>query len=132
MLRTSHLNFSDPDSTRTPLVAWGSGIRTPRPDSEPSSHDDYSRKWDLSRYLRVDVNQADIGSLMSYLIGANWAANSVGVIPDIVLDGDGYLVASDERKARIGLINSQVRLTNLVCDMHFTLIFTRSSSSSIA
>jgi GPI ethanolamine phosphate transferase 1 len=105
---------SDPDSTRTPLIAWGSGIRGPRPDTNPSSHDDYSSKWDLTRYLRVDVNQADMAPLMSYLIGANWAVNSVGVIPDILLSGDGYLDASEEVKARVGLVNAQVSLFRFV------------------
>jgi phosphatidylinositol glycan class N len=98
----------DPDSTRTPLILWGSGVRGPLPDAQSSSHDDYSSKWDLSRFLRTDVNQADIASLMSSLIGGDWAVNSVGVLPDISVSNPGWLDTSDERKARLGLVNSQV------------------------
>ncbi|KAF8967451.1 Phosphatidylinositolglycan class N-domain-containing protein [Flammula alnicola] len=56
-----------PDNTRTPLIAWGSGVRGPLRDSIPSSHDAYSESWQLSHLFRRDVEQADIASLMAAL-----------------------------------------------------------------
>ncbi|KAK9324789.1 Phosphatidylinositolglycan class N-domain-containing protein [Lipomyces orientalis] len=69
-----------PDNTRTPLVAWGAGVA--KPDvSNPIGHDEFSIPWDLNVVKRVDVEQADIASLMSYLIGLNYPVNSVGRLP---------------------------------------------------
>ncbi|KAK9470851.1 Phosphatidylinositolglycan class N-domain-containing protein [Dipodascopsis tothii] len=69
-----------PDNTRTPLIAWGAGVA--RPDKvHPTGHDEYSRPWNLNAVKRNDVEQADIASLMSYLVGVNYPANSVGRLP---------------------------------------------------
>lgn len=64
----------DPDNTRTPLLAWGPGVRGPRaldPDSvqakarrEEMQKDAYFREWDLENVWRSDVEQADIAPLM--------------------------------------------------------------------
>ncbi|KAK9235689.1 Phosphatidylinositolglycan class N-domain-containing protein [Lipomyces kononenkoae] len=69
-----------PDNTRTPLVAWGAGVAKPD-TSNPTGHDEFSSPWDLSTVKRVDVEQADTAALMSYLIGLNYPANSVGRLP---------------------------------------------------
>lgn len=82
-----------PDNTRTPLVAWGAGIAEPVKESL-GDHDEYSQPWDLNSVRRNDVAQADIASLMSYLVGLNYPANSVGEIPLAFLD------ASDDVKAK--------------------------------
>jgi phosphatidylinositol glycan class N len=77
-----------PDNTRTPLVAWGAGIKKPIKVnlSEPyNTHDDFSRPWSLD-VQRNDVNQADIAPLMSYLVGSNYPANSVGELPLAFVD----------------------------------------------
>ncbi|KAF8840654.1 PigN-domain-containing protein [Paxillus ammoniavirescens] len=102
----------DPDNTRTPLVVWGKGVRGPVPDSTPSSHDDYSRPWELEHLLRRDVWQADIAPLMASLIGIDWPANSVGVLPDIDPTRVGFLApcGGEEALARSALINAQVLL----------------------
>ncbi|KAI0338607.1 PigN-domain-containing protein [Trametopsis cervina] len=102
----------DPDNTRTPLVAWGAGIRAPLPDSIPSSHDEYSAPWGLSHILRRDVEQADIAALMSTLIGIEWPVNSVGVIPDADISRAGYLSASHDGRAQAdaALVNAKVIL----------------------
>ncbi|KAH0832285.1 Phosphatidylinositolglycan class N-domain-containing protein [Lanmaoa asiatica] len=102
----------DPDSTRTPLIAWGKGVRGPVPDSLPSSHDDYSRPWQLEHLLRRDVSQADIAPLMASLIGVNWPANSVGVLPDVDPTRAGFLKphGGEEGFARAALVNTQVLL----------------------
>lgn len=99
----------DPDNTRTPLIAWGAGVRGPVPDSTPSSHDEYSRPWALTHLLRRDVAQADVAALMSALIGIDWPANSAGVLPDVDHTRPGYLAASAEEQARLSLVNAKVR-----------------------
>lgn len=100
----------DPDSTRTPLIAWGRGIRGPLPDSIPSSHDLYSSSWDLKHLLRRDVEQADIAPLMAYLAGIHWPVNSVGVLPDVDPTRPGYLLAEDSGRvvAEAALVNAKV------------------------
>lgn len=100
----------DPDSTRTPLIAWGKGVRGPLADSFPSSHDDYSRLWDLQGLYRRDVEQADLAPLMSALIGAPIPVNSVGVIPDVDPSKPGYLAPAKEEEtlAHIALLNARV------------------------
>ena len=102
--------FKDPDSTRTPLIAWGKTIRTPLPDTTPSSHTAYSSTWgpSLTSLLRVDVEQADVAALMASTIGINYPVNSVGVVPDVRGKGVGYLDISMEEKSGVALGNAQV------------------------
>ncbi|KAJ3558140.1 hypothetical protein NP233_g11569 [Leucocoprinus birnbaumii] len=88
-----------PDCTRTPLIAWGKGVRGPLPDTFPSSHDEYSKPWGLNNLYRRDVEQADIAALMSALIGTSWPVNSVGVLPDVDPDRPGYLAPKLGKKA---------------------------------
>ena len=112
----------DPDSTRTPLIAWGKGVRGPLPDSEPSSHDAYSQQFELSHLLRRDVEQADVALLMSTLIGANWPANAMGMLPDVDPARAGYLAPSKGNRtlAEAALVNAQVhffkpRFSGIAC-----------------
>ncbi|KAJ8474730.1 hypothetical protein ONZ51_g7029 [Trametes cubensis] len=102
----------DPDNTRTPLIAWGKGVRGPLPDTTPSSHDDYSEPWGLSHLARRDVEQADVSVLMSSLIGVNWPVNSVGVLPDVDPTKPGYLLPADGEKtqAEAAFVNAKVIL----------------------
>ncbi|CAE6444112.1 unnamed protein product [Rhizoctonia solani] len=105
----------DPDNTRTPLIAWGSGIRGPVPDPDSNStHDSYSKSaWGqpLTDLARADVQQADVATLMSALLGVDWPMNSVGVVPGLV-NGPGYIKETDKRgseqMARIGVVNARV------------------------
>jgi phosphatidylinositol glycan class N len=103
---------SDPDNTRTPLVAWGAGIRRPirNPNQIP---DDYSAPWGLSHIVRHDVEQADVAALMSALIGTHWPVNSVGVLPDVDPHKDGYLsMRGGEREvAEAAVVNAKVSLS---------------------
>ncbi|CAE6462618.1 unnamed protein product, partial [Rhizoctonia solani] len=107
----------DPDNTRTPLIAWGSGIRGPVPDPDSNStHDSYSKPaWGqpLTDLARADVQQADVAALMSALLGMDWPMNSVGVVPGLV-NGPGYIKETDERgseqMARIGVVNARAIL----------------------
>ena len=92
-----------PDNTRTPLIAWGSGIAKPQiyPESVAPGHDGFSSDWGFDRVQRHDVAQADIAALMAYLIGTEFPANSVGELPL------SYLSASDKEKAEAMLVNAQ-------------------------
>ncbi|CAE6417000.1 unnamed protein product [Rhizoctonia solani] len=107
----------DPDNTRTPLIAWGSGIRGPVSDSDSNStHDSYSKPaWGqpLTDLARADVQQADVAALMSALLGVDWPVNSVGVVPGLV-NGPGYIKETDargsEQMARIGVVNARAIL----------------------
>jgi phosphatidylinositol glycan class N len=100
---------ADPDNTRTPLVAWGKGVRGPLPDSTPSSHDSYSEPWGLSHLFRRDVEQADIAPLMAALLGINWPVNSVGVLPDVHATRPGYILPSkgDQTLANAAFVNAK-------------------------
>ncbi|CAE7080957.1 unnamed protein product [Rhizoctonia solani] len=107
----------DPDNTRTPLIAWGSGIRGPVPDpTSNSTHDSYSKPaWGqpLTDLARADVQQADVAALMSALLGVEWPVNSVGVVPGLV-NGPGYIKETDKRgneqMARVGVVNARAIL----------------------
>ncbi|SCU87529.1 LADA_0E04544g1_1 [Lachancea dasiensis] len=89
-----------PNNTRTPLVAWGPGINKPVTMEIPV-FDNYTEGWNLSHIRRNDVKQADITSLMSYLIGANYPVNSVGELPLAYIDG------SEEKKLRALYANAK-------------------------
>lgn len=81
-----------PDNTRTPIVAWGAGIAQPVKDVL-GDHDDFSKPWQLNSVKRNDINQADIASLMAYLVGINYPSNSVGELPLAFLDADADVKA---------------------------------------
>jgi len=104
---------SDPDNTRTPLIAWGKGVRGPLSDAQWHSHDSYSEPWELSHLYRRDVEQADIASLMAALIGVNWPVNSVGVLPDTDPTRPGYLdpAIGEESITNMAFVNAKVRLS---------------------
>ncbi|KAF9956093.1 Glycosyl phosphatidyl inositol anchor synthesis [Mortierella alpina] len=83
-----------PDNTRTPIIAWGAGVRGPN-KVNPQGHDEFSADWKLDAYSRHDVNQADIAPLMASLIGINYPVNSVGELPLPYLDAsDSFRAAS--------------------------------------
>lgn len=92
-----------PDNTRTPLIAWGSGVAKPEihQGAVAPGHDDYSSDWNLDPVRRHDVSQADVAALMAYLVGLEYPANSVGELP---LE---YLAAPINEKAEALLVNAQ-------------------------
>ena len=93
-----------PDNTRTPLIAWGSGVAKPVTVDQgvASGHDDgFSHDWHLDHVQRNDVAQADIATLMSYLAGLPFPVNSVGELPL------AFLSAEDSVKAQAMLVNAQ-------------------------
>lgn len=92
-----------PDNTRTPLIAWGSGVAPPQryPESVAPGHDQYSSDWGFDHVRRHDVDQADIAALMAYLIGTEFPANSVGELPL------SYLAADSKEKAEASFVNAQ-------------------------
>ncbi|EGE78508.1 GPI ethanolamine phosphate transferase 1 [Blastomyces dermatitidis ATCC 18188] len=93
-----------PDNTRTPLVAWGSGVAKPKIQKRkkaPGHEDGFSSDWNLDNVHRHDVAQADVAALMAYLVGLDFPVNSVGELPL------SYLDASPKEKALAALANTQ-------------------------
>ena len=101
-----------PDETMTPLICWGAGLReaSSTTHSQLSFHDSYSEKWQLGKYERVDVEQADIAPLMTTLIGVPTPVNSEGVLPlDFIHYNRGFLANSIFANARQLLEQFQVK-----------------------
>lgn len=93
-----------PDNTRTPLIAWGSGIAKPvvKKTGKATGHEDgFSSDWGLDHVQRHDVSQADIAALMAYLAGLEFPVNSVGELPLSFLAGD------PKEKAEAALVNAR-------------------------
>ena len=93
-----------PDNTRTPLIAWGSGVAKPVTVSTglaPGHEDGFSSDWHLDHVQRNDVAQADIATLMAYLAGLAFPVNSVGELPL------AFLSADEQTKAQAMLVNAQ-------------------------
>ena len=94
-----------PDNTRTPLIAWGSGVEKPalaKKGQKAAGHEDgFSSDWNLDNVPRFDVAQADIAALMAYLAGLEYPVNSVGELPL------PYLAADRGAKAQALYSNAQ-------------------------
>lgn len=92
-----------PDNTRTPLIAWGSGVARPQlyPGEVAPGHDEYSADWNLDHVRRHDVAQADVAALMAFLVGVEFPANSVGELPM------SFLAADLKEKAEASLVNAR-------------------------
>ena len=93
-----------PDNTRTPLIAWGSGVAKPIVSKgvKAKGHEDgFSADWNLDHITRHDVAQADIAALMAYLVGLEFPVNSVGELPL------PYVSAGLKEQAEAALVNAQ-------------------------
>ena len=93
-----------PDNTRTPLIAWGSGVAKPKTVKKgwASGHEDgVSHDWNLDHVQRHDVTQADVAALMAYLAGLEFPVNSVGELPL------SYVASGPQEKAMAALANTQ-------------------------
>jgi phosphatidylinositol glycan class N len=92
-----------PDNTRTPLVAWGSGVAKPvvSKTSIAPGHDELSSDWGFDHIQRHDVAQADVAALMAYLAGLAFPVNSVGELPL------SYLSSPVSEKAEAALVNAR-------------------------
>ena len=93
-----------PDNTRTPLIAWGSGVAKPKTRKSgvaPGHQDGFSSDWGLDSVQRHDVAQADVAALMAYLAGLEFPVNSVGELPL------SYLAAGMEEKALAAMTNAK-------------------------
>ncbi|KAA8564351.1 hypothetical protein EYC84_011295 [Monilinia fructicola] len=92
-----------PDNTRTPLIAWGSGVAKPVVQAHgiAPGHDELSSDWGMNHIHRHDVSQADVAALMAYLVGLDFPVNSVGELPL------SYLAADIPQKAEAFLANAR-------------------------
>ena len=92
-----------PDNTRTPLIAWGSGVRRPHitKGKAPGHEDGFSSDWGFDHIARHDVSQADVAALMAYLAGLEFPVNSVGELPL------SYLAANIPEQAEAAFTNAQ-------------------------
>jgi phosphatidylinositol glycan class N len=93
-----------PDNTRTPLIAWGSGVAKPVKKmlgTAPGHEDGFSADWGFNQIQRHDVAQADVAALMAYLAGLPFPVNSVGELPL------SYLSANPKQKAEALLTNAR-------------------------
>lgn len=92
-----------PDNTRTPLIAWGSGVAKPviTTDAVAPGHDELSSDWGFDQIQRHDVAQADVAALMAYLAGLAFPVNSVGELPL------SFLSSSLPEKAEAALVNAR-------------------------
>ncbi|KAJ5731171.1 GPI ethanolamine phosphate transferase 1 [Penicillium malachiteum] len=93
-----------PDNTRTPLVAWGSGVAKPvfnTPGALTGHEDGFSSDWGFDQVRRHDVAQADVAALMAYLVGLDYPVNSVGQLPLAYIDG------TPKEKALAALANTR-------------------------
>ena len=93
-----------PDNTRTPLIAWGSGVAKPvlAASGRAYGHEDnFSADWGLDRVQRNDVDQADVAALMAYLVGLDYPVNSVGELPL------AYVAEDHKEKAEAALANAR-------------------------
>jgi GPI ethanolamine phosphate transferase 1 len=93
-----------PDNTRTPLIAWGAGVKKPvvvKDGKAPGHEDGFSSDWGLDHVPRHDVEQADVAALMAHLAGLEYPTNSVGKLPL------AYLSASLPDQAEAALANAQ-------------------------
>ncbi|CAG8470841.1 9634_t:CDS:10 [Ambispora gerdemannii] len=79
-----------PDNTRTPLIAWGAGIKKPNKTHLGGYYDDVLATWNLTHLERNDAS----------LIGINYPVNSVGELPL------NYLDNTDQFKAQSLLVNA--------------------------
>ncbi|OBT60767.1 hypothetical protein VE03_09750 [Pseudogymnoascus sp. 23342-1-I1] len=95
-----------PDNTRTPLIAWGSGVAKPVTVEKgiAPGHNAFSSDWNLDHIQRHDVAQADVAALMSYLAGLAFPVNSVGELPL------SFLAADSIEKAEAAFVNAQAIL----------------------
>ncbi|PWN49998.1 alkaline phosphatase-like protein [Violaceomyces palustris] len=97
-----------PDNTRTPIVAWGAGVRGPRTPAlvettkreTETSRDSYFSGWEMDHVSRQDLDQADITPLMATLVGVPMPANSEGRLRPGILD------LTAEHKARAMFVNA--------------------------
>uniref|UniRef100_A0A2P2KTQ4 GPI ethanolamine phosphate transferase 1 n=1 Tax=Rhizophora mucronata TaxID=61149 RepID=A0A2P2KTQ4_RHIMU len=112
-------------NTDTPLVVWGAGVKYPRTTSSGNHHDHSSRfvdehehdmptpaDWGLNDIERVDVNQADIASLMSALLGLPCPVNSVGNLPL------GYIDMAEADEVEAVLANTKQILNQFLRKSH--------------
>uniref|UniRef100_A0A0A9ZG84 GPI ethanolamine phosphate transferase 1 n=2 Tax=Lygus hesperus TaxID=30085 RepID=A0A0A9ZG84_LYGHE len=93
----SHGAGSD-EETQTPLIVWGSGVKS---GMEPHKSDEYSFSknasdcsWNVNLDKKFDVEQADIAVLMSTLLGVDIPTNNMGTLPWRYLDFDSDTLLS--------------------------------------
>ena len=97
-LRSAH-GDGNPGSTRTPFIAWGSGIRKAiRREKKPEDEDTPSN-WKSDHIVRRDISQIDMAPLLAGVMDINFPMNSLGIIPIDIID------ASEKVKSKLLFTN---------------------------
>lgn len=89
----------DPNCTRCPFVAWGSGISKPKSAMLSSAaamvakdvdfmNDSYSKNWSFPHLLRRDILQADICPTIATLLNIPIPSNSIGTLKSSIFSND--------------------------------------------
>ncbi|KAL4429935.1 hypothetical protein ABPG74_000301 [Tetrahymena malaccensis] len=92
-----------PQNTWTPFIIWGKGIKPADDEADPENpetHDDFSKKWGLTMKKRFDIDQSQLPSLISSILGLPVPMNNEGVLPLELLD------ATEVYKANVLLQNA--------------------------
>jgi phosphatidylinositol glycan class N len=84
---------------RVPFLAWGAGIRKSIHREQKPQGEDTPEDWGLNNFVRRDIEEIDIASLVAGLIDINIPINNYGTMPVDILD------TSDKIKSKLLFTN---------------------------
>lgn len=102
--RTAFLLLGTPNSSdRVPFITWGAGIKQPRSAlyGDYRYHDNFSTKWKLDKFERIDLDLVDVAPLAAVLLGVRIPLQSNGILPH------GYIHYNKEFQAETMFTNAK-------------------------